>query len=110
MSKDKGTVTFEDVEAIMEYVDKKLMGGLPRADSAKRIKAQSSANSASYLRKGGRHKVETRKRKRISVSLMASTGILRSPSISAMTTSNFVQTPSKASIVTTSSAINTSDD
>ena len=39
-----------------------------------------------------------------------SSGILRSASMSAMTTPHFVQTPSKTSIVTTSSTVNTTDD
>ena len=59
MSQDKESITYEDVEAIMEYMDKKLIDGLPRADLAKKgSKAQSSANSASYLQKKGQKSIQ----------------------------------------------------
>ena len=39
ISQDKRAITFEDIEMIIEYVDKKLMDGLPQADLAKSTKS-----------------------------------------------------------------------
>ena len=111
----QGSITFEDVEAIMEYVDKKLTDGLPRADLAKRLKSPVQRTSCVLSAKKGTKSSGVKEKDEDISQLVGQgarvlTGNLRSPSMRAMTTSDITQTPSKASIVTTSSMVNTSND
>ena len=97
---------------IIEYVDKKLMDGLPRAHLAKSIKSPvqrkySVLSAKKWTKSNGVKKKEKDISQSVGQEARVSTAILRSPSKSAMTTSNFPQTPSKASIVTTLSMGNT---
>ena len=108
-------LTFEDVEALMVYVDMKLVEGLSRLDLARRLKSPVQRNFCIKSVKKEKKQPDTKQTKEdfrqlSGLKAKVSSGIAKSSSMSVLTNSNTIQTTLKVSQATSSSKIDTSDD